>query len=384
MNEYVRLSDDDSDLIGLGPLERERRLRIRNEIRASLPRLESAAEAHHRTRTEEISCATADEAQAQREQAAQYEAALVRWRSEMAAFIDDRIDARLVEWVVEDDGNDGNANPILRMLAEVVGRERRDRRTEVKTAVEELRREIGDKLISLREHVIDRALARPSQDVEQSRIDRAVDAAMWKLSAEFTALAEKQSRAYEARIADLEMRLRNATATLPPIRPWYSGAIGHEGELWGFKGSVYQCGRTETAATPPGSDWRLVASAGADGRDGRSLKARGKYDSAKTYQAFDVVEFQGEQFMSLRDNPGMCPGEAWFKLRGSKGERGERGERGLRGSRGPRAEPEQPVTIVNWLVEPERFRASPLLSNGSVGVCLELRSLFEMYQSQTS
>jgi hypothetical protein len=40
--------------------------------------------------------------------------------------------------------------------------------------------------------------------------------------------------------------------------------------------------------------------------------------------------------------------------------------------------------IVSWQVDRERFRASPLLSNGTVGPMLELRSLFEEYQAQTS
>jgi hypothetical protein len=77
------------------------------------------------------------------------------------------------------------------------------------------------------------------------------------------------------------------------------------------------------------------------------------------------------------------PSEDWlpFSVRGPKGDKGETGPRGHRGDRGVTA---QPVTICSWLVDPERYRASPLLSNGQVGAMLELRPLFELFQKQTS
>jgi hypothetical protein len=49
-----------------------------------------------------------------------------------------------------------------------------------------------------------------------------------------------------------------------------------------------------------------------------------------------------------------------------------------------RATGETGATIVSWQIDPERFGASPLMSNGTVGPMLELRSLFEEYQAQTS
>ena len=42
------------------------------------------------------------------------------------------------------------------------------------------------------------------------------------------------------------------------------------------------------------------------------------------------------------------------------------------------------ATIVSWQIDHERFRASPLMSDGTVGPMLELRSLFEEYLAQTS
>jgi hypothetical protein len=52
--------------------------------------------------------------------------------------------------------------------------------------------------------------------------------------------------------------------------------------------------------------------------------------------------------------------------------------------RGDRGEAAPPVTIQSWLIDAPRYRASPLLSNGTVGAMLELRSLFERYLLETS
>jgi hypothetical protein len=46
--------------------------------------------------------------------------------------------------------------------------------------------------------------------------------------------------------------------------------------------------------------------------------------------------------------------------------------------------PQVPVSIVSWQIDCERYRASPLMSNGTVGPMLELRELFEQFQLETS
>src|SRR5262249_41574797 len=132
-----------------------------------------------------------------------------------------------------------------------------------------------------------------------------------------------------------------------------------------------------------GLDWVLCARAGRDGHDGASLNLRGPFDVNTRYERLDVVEFGGDAFVARRNGPGLCPGEDWLPLsaRGSKGDKGETGPRGPPGDRGAA---EQPVTICSWLVDPERYRASPLLSNGQVGAILDLRPLFELFQKQTS
>jgi hypothetical protein len=69
--------------------------------------------------------------------------------------------------------------------------------------------------------------------------------------------------------------------------------------------------------------------------------------------------------------------------RGAKGDRGERGHRGSKGDKGDKGGGTD-VTIVSWQVEAPRYRASPLLSNGTVGAMLELRPLFERQQFEAS
>jgi hypothetical protein len=84
------------------------------------------------------------------------------------------------------------------------------------------------------------------------------------------------------------------------------------------------------------------------------------------------------------DHPGICPGDDWqlMSRQGKPGRRGETGERGMRGEKGDKGERGQDApTIVSWQLDRERYRASPLMSNGTVGPMLELRGLFEQFLS---
>ena len=70
---------------------------------------------------------------------------------------------------------------------------------------------------------------------------------------------------------------------------------------------------------------------------------------------------------------------------GKAGRRGEDGERGPRGEQGPKGDRGEPAPhIVSWQLDREHFRASPLMSDGTVGATLELRGLFERYQEETA
>ena len=71
--------------------------------------------------------------------------------------------------------------------------------------------------------------------------------------------------------------------------------------------------------------------------------------------------------MSRQGKPGLC---------------GETGERNPRGEKGEKGEPG--TTVVAWQLDRQRYRISPLMSDGRVGPMLELRGLFEQSLSETS
>jgi hypothetical protein len=124
-----------------------------------------------------------------------------------------------------------------------------------------------------------------------------------------------------------------------------------------------------------------MASRPMDGRDGRSFKVRGTFNANERYFALDVVATGGSSFCARRDDPGPCPGDGWQMIaaQGKRGTRGEAGERGLQGPRGADA-----PSICEWSIDPERYRATPILSDGSTGPPLELRALFERFMADTS
>jgi hypothetical protein len=64
-----------------------------------------------------------------------------------------------------------------------------------------------------------------------------------------------------------------------------------------------------------------------------------------------------------------------------QGRLGRRGEKGEPGPRGAKREPG--ASIVSWQIDRERYRASPLMSDGAVGPNLELRELFEQFLIET-
>jgi hypothetical protein len=118
-----------------------------------------------------------------------------------------------------------------------------------------------------------------------------------------------------------------------------------------------------------------------DGRDGRGFNVRGTWDQNTRYFALDVVATGGSSFAARRDDPGPCPGDGWqlIAAQGKRGTRGEPGERGLPGPCGRDA-----PSICDWSLDPERYRATPVLADGTLGPVLELRTLFERFMADTS
>lgn len=112
------------------------------------------------------------------------------------------------------------------------------------------------------------------------------------------------------------------------VREW-SARVHYEGDCVTHKGSTYQAVR-DTGGEPPGKDWALIA---AKGEDAKSLRVRGTFSASASYDANDIVAFNGSSFAALKDAPGECPGEGW-QLIASHGRRGEKGQDGKQGDKG--------------------------------------------------
>jgi hypothetical protein len=168
---------------------------------------------------------------------------------------------------------------------------------------------------------------------------------------------------------------------LPLVREYVSEHVQYERAVVTHAGALWQA-QCDTVRAPPQSDWICIARAGRDGCDGRSPDVCGAYDAREKYERLDIVALDGAAFIALRDNPGICPGDGWQLLsrQGRPGCRGETGERGARGEKGERGEPG--ATLVSWQLDRQRYRVSPLMSDGKVGPALELRALFQQYHAE--
>jgi hypothetical protein len=157
-------------------------------------------------------------------------------------------------------------------------------------------------------------------------------------------------------------------------REWTEGSVTYECELVTHEGSTWYA-RRDTASGPPGPDWLLVAAAGAPGRDAPAGEVCGLYDPKREYHRLDLVSFHGSEWRAKRDKPGALPGDGWALAgqAGSRGKQGERGEKGPPGAAGP--------TIVDWAIE--EYRAAPIMSDGSIGPVLDVRTFFELYHGES-
>jgi hypothetical protein len=99
-----------------------------------------------------------------------------------------------------------------------------------------------------------------------------------------------------------------------------------------------------------------------------ATRVRGTFAPTASYVRGDMVALDGGSFIARKDNPGTCPGAGW-QLMAKQGARGIAGPEGKRGPPGN--------IIVGWIVDRSTFRVTPKLSDGSLGVPLELRALFE-------
>jgi hypothetical protein len=126
--------------------------------------------------------------------------------------------------------------------------------------------------------------------------------------------------------------------SLPMVESYFPGRIYYRGNVVADETGSYQA-KCDTAKVPcpESEDWICVARSGADGKDGRTLRPHGTYDTnGSDYCRLDVVMLNGSSFVALRDVPRSCPGEDW-QLVASAGKRGQQGLKGDRGPAGPLA-----------------------------------------------
>jgi len=279
-----------------------------------------------------------------------------------------------------------------RVVEAAVARTRVEMRAELGVefarSLEAQRRESAIEFQTLKERLGDIA-GRPNFD--QSQIERAAatvaESAVAQLRVGLDDVAEAQARTLDTRLVDLEARVKGAADKLPVAQAWTEGSIIYEAEVVTHNGATFQAVRN-TAKTPGvGEDWRCLALAGVDGRDGvdgRSLRVRGVFDLRDSYNAMDVVAYEGQGYVAKCDNPGV-PGvdDGWLLIaaRGVKGERGEPGKVGQRGHKGDTGP--SGAVIDEWRIAREHFCVVPFYSDGTAGPPLRLRDLFQEFLNQT-
>jgi len=164
---------------------------------------------------------------------------------------------------------------------------------------------------------------------------------------------------------------RGAPGLLPIVKLYAPGAVHYAAQVVAHGGGLWQATK-DTGQTPPHDDWLCLARGG---RDGASPGVRGTYSEREKYRALDIVAFNKGSFVARKDNPGPIPGDDWQLLvaHGTKGEKGVQGPRGDRGPAGP--------GITRWLIDRRSYEAKPMLSDGTEGAPLDLRELFEQFQT---
>jgi hypothetical protein len=167
---------------------------------------------------------------------------------------------------------------------------------------------------------------------------------------------------------------------LPLVKLWKPETVFYEGDVVAYDGGTFQARRDTGLPPTHAAHWLCLATAG---RDGSSVNIRSTFDANADYRRLDVVALNGGSFIALKDAPGPCPGSGW-QLIASQGKRGTPGEKGERGPSGPRGDAGATgATICDWKIDPARYVATPLMSDGREGPPLELRALFEQFLFET-
>ena len=121
--------------------------------------------------------------------------------------------------------------------------------------------------------------------VAEARLETRVE-----LTAEFNRVLEAQRRESSTQIGELKERMETVVGRLPVARAYEPGTVVYAGAIITHAGCAWQA-KCDTAQTPGGSDWLLIAQGG---RDGVCLSLRGAFDLDDSYSAMDVVVYEGQ------------------------------------------------------------------------------------------
>jgi hypothetical protein len=173
---------------------------------------------------------------------------------------------------------------------------------------------------------------------------------------------------------------------MPIARTWQQDTVYYVGDILTRRGSLWQA-VTDTGQEPEvgAKNWICLAVAG---KDARSLNFRGAHRSGEIYAPHDVVMVGGSSFVATCADPGHCPGDGWVLIsgvgkRGTAGAKGDRGDRGEIGPAGRDGAPGAPAPIItSWQRVPGTYTVIPILADDSAGAPLDLRPLFEQFNSE--
>jgi Collagen triple helix repeat (20 copies) len=166
--------------------------------------------------------------------------------------------------------------------------------------------------------------------------------------------------------------------TLPLVKAYVPDTVHYAGDVVTHAAALWQATK-DTGQAPPHADWICLAAAGADGI---TPTVRSTYDAAVKYARLDIVALDGTTFIARKDDPGKCPGDGWqlMSVRGKPGIKGPLGERGQRGEKGdPGA---AAPTIVAWKIDRVNYLITPIMSDASEVLAIEMRGLFEQFHDE--
>lgn len=171
------------------------------------------------------------------------------------------------------------------------------------------------------------------------------------------------------RAAQAEFELRVERAVAERLAQVKDGAVGPQGERG-------ERGEPGEAITGPPGEQGIPGPPGPPGEVPYVGEVCGLFDPEHEYRKYDLVAWDECEWRAKRDAPGPLPGDGWA-LSAKAGPRGKRGDIGPRGERGLPA-----ATIASWTIR--EYVAVPMMSDGSAGAPLNLRSFFEQFYSEAA